>query len=281
MKIERVTNLEYDFLFNEGGDGLIAFFATIRNAKHTAVMRRVGKKGPKALIRYYTGLSRATIEKHFPHLETLDLVEVHLNGNLAIRGRKWTDKHLPRLYSRKTIPIEICNKFTDTKDSVRFVRVHSNYEKQISQIGKKAVQIEILRESIRNETRTNHDYHVAKQLVKNGLTVESLTQSCLNSTISNLGFYKLLENSDEASQNNRRKGHYFKNKLIKRNLIAQDRQVRRVSRFKSKEALDTLSENEKYGGFFMGSSGIYYESSPRIELGNSPLVGNKKKQVER
>jgi len=275
-----LTNIEYDYLLNAGGNASIAFFATLRFSKKSIVIKKVGKKGPLALIEDVTGLSRTTVIKHFPLLLELDMVKVHPNGNVAIHGRQWSDKNLPRLTDRKLIPITICEKFNDTKTMVAFVRVHSNIQRQKSQIGKKAEQIKLLREELSGATRSLKNHHAARQMARKGINLPTLVQNtCLNSTISNHGFYKLLKNSDLRTENTKRIGYNFKKKLLRLGLIIQQRDVRLASRLKSKHGLEQLQDSEKFGGFFLGSSGIYYEYSPRIELGNSPYVGNKKKQV--
>ena len=277
-----LSNIEYSFLYNEGGDGLVTFFATLRYCKKSAVIKKVGKKGPIALIGFVTGLSRTIINKHFPTLLEIGMVQVHPNGNIAVRGRNWTNKNLPRQINRKLIPITICEKFTLTKTRVAYVRVHSNLKRQKSQIGKKAEQIKVLREELSGATQSLKNHHAATHLVRKGLDLQILVQnSCLNSTISNHGFYKLLKNNELHSENTKRTGQYFKRMLLKQRLIIQQRDVRLVSRVKSIHGLEQLRESEKYGGYFLGRSGIYYEFSPRIEFGNAPLVGNKKKQVKK
>ncbi len=72
-----LTNAEYDLLLNTGGDELIAFFATLRYTKKSTVIKKVGKKGPFAVIGNVTGLSRTTVNKYLPQLLALDMAEVH------------------------------------------------------------------------------------------------------------------------------------------------------------------------------------------------------------
>lgn len=277
-----LTNIEYDFLYYEGGDGLIAFFAMLRATKEKEVIPSVAGMGICSTLIKATGISRTTIEKYLPNLKNIGLVNIHPNGNIAIRSRKWSDKNLPRLDNRKLIPIIICKKFVNTKTCVAFVRVHSNLEKQESQIRKKGEQMEVLREHLRGSSKSLKNYRGAARLLKNGKDIKHLSDSnCLNTTISNLGFHKLLKNSDLVSNSCKRIGHHFKTKLINMNLLTQKRDVRFVSPTKSKDSLDYLKSVENYGSYFFGTKGIYYEGTPRIELGTSPLVGNKKKRVRK
>ena len=281
MKIVRVSNSEYSFLFNLGGDSLIAVFATLRAYKPGAIYVIEGKAGPLALLRSKTGLSRSVIDEYTPTLIATGLVDIHPNGNVAVRGRNWTRKNLPHFPNYKLIPIQIGPKFTDTKLYVAFVRVHANIRKQKSRIGRKAEQIELLRERQNGTIKTHADYKRSEWLLRKGGLKVLLSSYLSISSISNLGFYKLLKNKDGKTDAHKRIGHHFKKKLLQRGLINQSRHVQRVSTLRSKVGLEVLSSSSSSGGFFIGSKGIYYEGTPRIEVAISPLVGNKKKQVEK
>lgn len=279
----RLTNNEYHYLYIEGGDGLVAFFATLRHSKNSTIIKKVGKKGPFALVGHISGLSRTIINKHLPTLLKLKMVEIHPNGNVAIRSRKWSVKNLPGLRRRKLITIEIHKKFTDTKTSVGFVRVHSNIMKQKSQIGRKAERIKLIEQSRLGNIRNLNDLKCSIRLLKKGITIESLKADYRsNSTISNLGFHKLHKSNQNTTNYNKSTGHYYKSKLLKRNLIIQDRNViLAYPNVKNIKFLESLNDEVVSGGYFIGEKGIYYEDSPRIELGIAAIVGSKKKQVEK
>ncbi|WP_445381224.1 hypothetical protein [Robiginitalea sp. IMCC43444] len=279
MKTILLSNIEYHYLLNVGGDPLIALFATFRCHKPGVVYETEGKKGALSLLRARTGLSRAIVEKYTPLLIEHGLVDIHYNGNVAIRGRNWSRRNLPFIQYNKLIPIQIGPKFTDTQLYAAFVRVHSNITEQKSRIGRKAEQIKLLKEKLNGTLKTQADYKRSERLLQQGGLKTIKSRYLSNSTISNLGFYKLLKNEEGSTENHKRIGHYFKKRLLKRGLIHQCRNVQRVSRLKSRVGLEELVLSESYGGFFIGKTGIYYETSPRIELGTSPLVGNKKKQV--
>ena len=265
-----ISNVEYTFLILEGGDPLIALFATLRFFKKGTVYHREGRYGCIGLLKSITGLSRTVLEKYLPGLLKTGLVEVHLNGNIAVRSWRWSGNPLPSQSCQKLIPIQIGPKFTDTKDYVAFVRVHSNILKQKSRIGRKAEQIEILREGLQGKTRTLADYKRTERLLRQG-GLDALNSKYLSiSTISNLGFYKLLKGSEGSTDTHRRIGANFKIKLIRRGLIQQNRIVRRVSTLKSEVGIEVLEEELKYGGYFLGRLGIYYETSPEIDLTISP-----------
>ncbi len=279
----RLTNNEYHYLYIQGGDGLVAFFATLRYTKKSTVIKKVGKKGPFAVIGNVTGLCRTTVNKYLTQLLALDMAEVHPNGNIALRSRKWADKNLPRMKNRKLIPIEVCKKFTDTKTSIKFVRVHSNIKKQKSQIGKKAERIELIKQLHTGRINNLHDLKRAKSLVKKGYSYESLKADYrLNSTLSNLGFDKLNKNTENDIECNKSSGNYLKSKLLKRGLLIQNRQVvLAYPNVKDFTFLEQLRADEYSGGHFIGKKGIYFEDSPIIELGIVAIVGSKKKQVEK
>lgn len=283
MKRVHLTNTEYDYLFLEGGDGLVAFLATLRANKPNEVIKKVGKKGPVALIQNVTGLSRTTIEKHLIQLLEIGMVNIHSNGNIAIRGRKWSDKNLPKLERRKLIPIQVHEKFTDTKVCSAYVRVHSKIRKQERQIGKKAKRIEVLEACSRNKRLSKSDYRLWKKLYRNGITLRGLQNKYRStSTISNLSFHKILKDSDLASDCNINSGKNFKMKLIELGLIKQERVFRlKYPNVRDAEFLENENDFLCFGGLFQGYKGIVLESSPNISPIDMLTVGNKKKQVEK
>lgn len=282
MKRVHLTNIEYDFLHFEGGDGLIAFLATLRANKPKEVIKKVGKKGPVALLQDVTGMSRTVIEKHLPQLLEIGMVEVHENGNISIHGRKWSDRNLPRLGKRKLIPIQVHRKFTDTKICSAYVRVHSRIKKQERQIGKKAKRIEVLEACSRNKRLSKSDYRLWKKLYRNGITLKGLQNKYRStSTISNLAFYKILKDSDLGSDCNINSGKNFKLKLIELGLIKQERNYRlKYPGVRDPKFLENENELLLFGGLFQASNGIVLEGSPTISLIDMLTVGNKKKQVE-
>lgn len=278
-----LTNIEYDFLFCEGGDGLIALFATLRANKPKEVIKKVGKKGPVALMKDVTGLSRTAIDKYLPQLQEAGLLQIHQNGNIAIRSRRWSDKNLPRLGRRKLIPIQVHEKFTDTKICVAYVRVHSRLRKQERQIGKKAKRIEVLEACSRKKRLSKSDYRLWKKLYRKGITLRGLQNKYRStSTISNLSFHKILKDSDLASDCNINSGKNFKQKLMELGMIEQERQFKlKYPNVKDSRFLANEKDFLLYGGLFQGHKGIVLESSPIISPIDMLTVGNKKKQVEK
>ncbi|MDF0706614.1 hypothetical protein [Flagellimonas okinawensis] len=278
-----LTNIEYDFLFCEGGDGLVAFLATLRAYKSNEVIKKVGKKGPVALIQDVTGLSRTTIGKYLPQLQEIGLLQIHENGNIAIRSRKWSDTNLPRLGRRKIIPIQVHEKFTDTKICVAYVRVHSRLRKQERQIGKKAKRIEVLEACSRNRRLSKSDYRLWKKLYRKGITLRGLQNKYRStSTISNLSFHKILKDSVLASDCNINSGKNFKTKLMELGMIKQERQFKlKYPNVRDSKFLANEKDFLLYGGLFQGYKGIVLEGSPIITPIDMLTVGNKKKQVEK
>ncbi|MDC6366926.1 MULTISPECIES: hypothetical protein [Flavobacteriaceae] len=273
-----LTNLEYDFLFNEGGDNLISFFATLRFHKNGIVFKRTGKQGTVAILKTATGLSRTSIEKYLSPLLSLDLVVVQSNGNIAVRSRKWTYKHLPKQKKLKLIPISIYGKFTDTKVSSRFIRIHSNIRSQLPQIEKRSERIKLLEELTSGSIKNLSDLKRAKRLEQDGLTVADLAESRLNSTLSNLGFDKILRPSE--NKNTKSAGKYHKHKMLNGNLIKQRRIIElKFPGVQDKRFARELSEDEDFkGGAFVTSKGIFIEKSPEISISSiTPLSRCKKK----
>jgi len=281
MKRVHLTNIEYDFLHLEGGDGLIAFLATLRANKPMEVIKKVGKKAPVALLQDVTGLSRTTVEKYLPTLQDLGLVSIHPNGNIAIRSRRWSKRNLPKLDKVKLIPIQVHEKFTDTKICVAYVRVHSRLRKQERQIGKKAKRIEVLEACSRNKRLSRSDYRLWKKLYRKGITLRGLKDKYRSTgTISNLSFHKILKDSDLASECNINSGKNFKSKLIELGLVKQER-VFKLAYPNVKDSEFLANENDflRFGGLFQGHKGIVHEHSPSITSIDMLTVGNKKKQV--
>lgn len=259
-----LLNSEYKLLYDAGGDDLVAFFATIRAKKRGPTIEiRCKERLPGAMHRI-TGLSRNTIKKYLPQLQELGLIDTQM-GTVVARGRKWSYNNLPRLKNKKLIPIIICKKFTDTKASSFYVRVHSNIQNQNKESSKKAERIKILEQHHRGQTRSLKDLKRAKRLIKKGHTLTSLKNSHrLNSTISNRKFFDLKKDITDGKKIS---GHYHKSKLIKMGLISQTRNVHLfLEGVFSYSYLYELRDSFKYGGFFIGKKGIYYEDSPTIEV---------------
>ena len=266
-----LSNYEFDFLFDKGDFGLIAFFATLRGAKRQEVIRPKRNQGLYRTIQENTGLSLNTIRKYFEVLEQLNLVDVHNNGNVCIRGRRWTFKNLPPKKNKKLIPIEVCEKFADTKLSAAFVLVHSNLKKQKNPQKKSAERIKLLTEEKTGRVRTLKDHKRAQRIMDLGITLPKLLSNYRsNGTLSNEGFARLITKSGDKVTKS--KGNYFKNKLLERGLITQQRMVTLISPGQHSQAsIDALNESKpfgQYGGFFLGKNGVYFESSPIIELVN-------------
>ncbi|MCL6272531.1 hypothetical protein M3P19_00840 [Muricauda sp. 2012CJ35-5] len=268
MKKVYVTNIEYDFLFNEGGDGLVAFFATLRSSKPNVVIKKVGKKGSVVTVKEATGLSRTTIQKYLPTLLELGMVSIHHNGNIAIHGRKWSSKHLPGIGKTKLIPIQVHKKFTDTKICSAFVRVHSRLKKQERQIERKAKRIEVLRTHSKGRWLSKSDYRICRKLLRRGITIKELESKYRSySTISNLSFHKILKDSQIASDCNANSGKHFKLKLIELGLIQQQRiSFLKCPNTNDCEYIEHQNSLSGIGGFHQGFKGIYHEYSPKIEL---------------
>lgn len=258
-----LSNHEYTYLYNKGGDALVAVFATLRAFKEKEVYYKEGKEGVCGLLSNKTPLSRNSIKKYLPLLG--EFVKVHHNGNIAVLSRKQTLKTLPRQKNTKLIPIE-CGKLPDTKTSVYYVRVNSNLKKQERQKGKKAKRIETLKAEPKSlkqlKAKTKLDKKTSLVALKN-----SYRENC---TLSNRAFDKLKRQSEYKCPS---RGSYQKSKLLKRGLISQQRNVFLfLEGVRCYSYLRELRESLDYGGLFIGNKGIYFEDSPTINIG-SALVG--------
>ncbi|MEY8780320.1 hypothetical protein AB9K32_07820 [Allomuricauda sp. XS_ASV26] len=275
-----LTNIEYDYLFNEGGDSLIAFLATLRAYKSNETIKKIGKNGTIGTINKTTGLSRTIIKKHLPKLIDIGLVNIHQNGNIAVRSRKWSSNNLPKLERLKLIPIMVYNKFVDTKTYSAYVRVNSRIRTQERQIGKKARRIEVLRTCSQNRSLSKSDYRLWKSLNRKGTTLRELLNNYRSTcTISNLSFHRILKDTELISACNKNSGKHFKKKLIALGLIEQ----KRVQRLEYPGVWDVQYSDEIndvliYGAIYQSKKGIVIEESPIITIKDMFSVGNKKKQ---
>lgn len=260
-----LTNHEYDALLNKGGDDIIAVFASLRFYKKDVVYYKEGRQGVYGTLNKRTGISRTTLKKHLPTLIKMGMVYVHGNGNVAVAGRKSTNKLLPRKKTTKFIPIQIGRKYTDTKTNVYFVRVHSNIKGQEKQIVKKSKRIELLNA----EPRTLKE-HKAKQKLLKKTSLSQLKNSYReNGTLSNASFDSLKKCDSETFKCSHR-GNYQKSKLLKLGLISQHRQVFLfMEGCHSYCSMREIRESLPFGGLFMGEKGIYFEDSPIIYLGSA------------
>lgn len=261
-----LTNREYDYLLKLGGDDLISVFSTLRC--HSRIFyKKKGRKGTTRTLKDATGISVNTLKKHLPKLIESRLVEVHHNGNIAIRSRKWSDQNLPFIRKRKLIPIEVNESYVETKRSCFFVRVHSNIKRQERQSEKKQRRIELLYA----EPRTLKE-HKAKERLSKKASIDELKNSYReDATLSNAKFDEIKKGGVSPWR-----GNYQKRKLIEKGFIGQKRNV-----FLFLEGVFSYSymyevrNSLNRGGLFMGSKGIYFEDSPTIFL-LSAKVGCKK-----
>jgi len=255
---------------------------TLRAYKSNETIKKIGKNGPVGTIKKTTGLSRTIIEKHLPKLIKTGLVKIHNNGNIAVRSRKWSSYNLPELRKIKLIPIQVQEKFTDTKICVAYVRVHSKLKSQERQIRKKAKQIELLSTSSQNRPLSKGEYKLLKKLYRRDLTLRKLAKNYRSTcTISNLSFHKILKDTDLPNSCNINSGKHFKMNLVRLGLIKQERILKlKYPNVKDLKFLENENELLCFGGLFRGVKGIVLEESPNIIVIDMYSVGNKKNQVK-
>lgn len=250
-----LNNDEYNILFQKGGDSLVAFFATIRHHKKEVVYRKKGRKGAYSTIRHYTGLSLNTIRTYFPILLELRMVSIHNNGNIAVKGRK---------DSKKLIPIQVHDKFTDTKSSSYFVRIHSNLKSQERGIKKKAERIELYCK-YKEDKIDLKELKALQRLERRGLNETTLKDSYRsNSTLSNSKFSTIKGSNSKSS------GKYQKSKLVSMGLLSQQRDfILFKAGIFTKHDVNYLRNEFCINGIFLTDYGIVKEISPIISICNS------------
>ena len=265
MQRTLLNNDEYKTLFDKGGDSLVAFFATLRYHKKEVVYKKVGRKGSYATIRSYTGLSINCIKEYLPVLMEMGLVDVHSNGNIAVKGRNYTSRHLKCTNKDKLIPITVYKKFSKTKSSSYYVRVHSNLKSQEKGIKKKAERLKLHCKYADGNISSQKELKALQKLERRGLDETTLKNSYRsNSTLSNSTFSKIKGSNSKGS------GEYQKNKLIKMGLISQQRDFKLFkSGVFSKSDVSYLRNELNVNGLFLSPFGIVQEISPLISICNS------------
>ena len=264
MHYTLLNNDEYTTLYDRGGDSLVAFFATIRCYKKDVVYRKSGRKGTYGTLRHYTGLSINTIKAYIPMLLELGMCSVHDNGNIAVHSRNYNRKNLNSCTYNKIIPICVHSKFSLTKSSSYYVRIHSNLKSQEKGIKKKAERLK-LHCKYTNNSINKKELKALRNLERRGLDETTLKNSYRsNSTLSNSTFSKIKGSNSKAS------GNYHKNKLIKMNLISQQRDFKLFKEgVFSKSDVSYLRNEFNINGLFLSPFGIVREVSPLISICNS------------
>lgn len=215
QKIYRIPSRLYFDLYKKGGDKLVAVFSILKaskkgDIKYYSFTSKNGKiVSNYNLIRHYTGLTLHSIKKYTDILIEMDLCYFEENGNFVIRG----NNKLKKEYTRKLVPILIGKNLIETSYSSYAVRVHSNSRQQQKSIDKKTHQ-RVLK-SKKEEDLTCSDIKQLKRLKKKqerGFFIDK-------SVLSVKGFAVVKDDSI----NNKSKGQYWKQKLIKNNFVETTR----------------------------------------------------------
>jgi hypothetical protein len=218
--IYRIPSKLYFELYQQGGDRLVSVYSILKKSKKNDVKYYAftSKNGKKVshynLIRNYTGLTLHSIKKYTDILIGLGLCSFDDKGNFILAG----NQKLKKIYNNKLVPIKIGKNIVETSYNSLTVRLHSNQVKQQRQINKKHNQRVLLSKS--EEQLTYSDIKQIKSL-KSKETKGFEVDKCVLTIKS----YAKLK---DGSENNKSKGQYWKQKLIKNKLIDTKRRFQTI-----------------------------------------------------
>lgn len=211
----------YPALLNKGGDRLVAFFAHLKVAKNQKDrIRPIDSKKHYNLIRKVTGFSKPTCKKYFDKLIEIGVANFSKDGSVYLIGNNKAQKE----YENKAwVAIQIKESLAKTALGSYAVRVRAEEKKQITRIDNKQSQIKLLAR-VNQGLHVSHQQHdLYKRIVGNEKVQEGLSNFCNKTVLSREGFAKL----KDESLHNKDKGRYWRNKLIKEDML----KIRRNNKF--------------------------------------------------
>lgn len=226
MVYSTINSRLYKLLLDEGGDKLIAIYLILKSSKNAKnrIFPEITTQGKS--IKFYrllhkkTKLSEATLKKYVPKLISLGICNFSADGGFYIEGNNKTNKKFNKKYCLK---IAVSN-INETALNSYFVRIKALEKTQIKNIEKHQRQINIMSRAERGFNLKKSEKNTLKRLIKKEITISKLNTHCDKVVLSNEGF-AFLKDSDKDKKS---KGHYHKQKLVKRGLIKTKRQFKFV-----------------------------------------------------
>ena len=243
MAVQRIDSRLYHLLLEEGGFSLVAVYSTLkrkRNAIHS--YQPEDDISGYNLLKRCTGISISILRKYVPILVRLNLADFLSGGGFFLTGN---NKNKSK--NNKLVPIQIFDKYTDTKTACEYVIIHSNILKQKKKICKKVTQRELLNASQSQKLKSKKEYQAVKRLNRNGIFKVSDLKIVENTTLSNKSFMFLLSG---CRYENSSTGKSKKDKMKSLGLIEIKRNFK------------TLSYKTTYSEFLNYKK--YVDSSPYI-----------------
>jgi len=230
--MQNYTNINsklYATLFEEGGDSLLAVYATLKSVK-----RRNGKvfkeqnKNIYHTLKLKTNLSATTLRKYVKILIKLNLCSFDSQGNFALVGRNRINK---LFRSKKIVPIEI-GSFKETKLFSFRVRVFRMEQEQKNIIDRR-------HELYNVKGREDKGYRLSQKELnfKNSWKdsdfeyLKNKESFCAKTVLSNQGYSKLKFGETKSKGS----GYYWKKKLVSAGIIKVRRKFQYIKKCSYKE----------------------------------------------
>jgi hypothetical protein len=229
QKIYRIPSTLYYYIFQNGidkgidADKLISVYATLKvNAdKHSKYYAFTSKNNKTvtnySLLRNKTNISLITLKKYIPILIELELCFFEENGDFVMLGKNNIDNIKK---TKKLVPIQIGKNIINTAYNVYFVRLHSTELKQNKAIEKKHNQRELLKR--KDNPRSLKELKLIKKLERK----TSSDSFDIDKSVLSILSYSFLKCNEEKKH----KGCYWKNKMIKKNLIVTKRRFKIIDK---------------------------------------------------
>lgn len=207
-----INSLVYPLLLENGGDRLIAFYATLKALKNgkNVIHPITANNGRKVthfdLLKRLTGFTKKTCIKYFNKLEDLDLCHFTVSGGVHIKG----NRKLQRQYENaRWVPVYIGKSLINTALNSFSVRVFSAEKKQQIKIAQKQHQVNLIDKVAQGRFVSKKEYDSVNSFISCDKIQKGLDNLCDKVVLSRMGFAKL----KDGSTDNVDKGRYWRNRL--------------------------------------------------------------------
>lgn len=225
MELVTINSKLYSELFSKGGDDLIAIYLIIKKLKgqNNRILPITTKNN--RVIKHYrllhktTGITIKKLQKYIPMLLDMKLANFANDGGFYLKGNNKINLEYKKQNGRiKFLKIQVSEKISGTILNSFAFRLKSLQKSQSLRIEKKRFQIQTIRKANSNMFLSKKEYQAYKNILKNEIKVDQ-KNFCDKNVLSNEGFANLKSNDTD----NKSKGFYWKQKLIKNSIIKTKR----------------------------------------------------------
>lgn len=244
-----INSVLYSELFASGGDSLVACYVILKNSREQN--GKIFKEGNRSIyhtLKEKTNLSITTLKNYIKVLIDLGVCSFDSAGNFSFLGGNKINKKYKK---KKQVRIEV-GTFQQTKLFSFKVRIFTMERLQKKAIDRKDKQKNIIARMSKGYFINKQELNFLKKCDSKEKTVEDYTAKTI---LSNQGFSKLKHGTERSKSS----GYYWKNKLVKANLI----QVTRRFEFLRKGTILDYLENRKFDRTIVFKNGkIFKELVP-------------------